>query len=93
MSLQVLDPTYDEDATILALADRPSTLADLTVGIVSNGKHGTQPFFAALDKVLREDHGVAAVVHVTKSNYSAPADAEVMDHAQQWHALIAGVGD
>ena len=72
---------------------RPEQLAGLTVGIVSNGKHGTAPFFDALEAELRDRHGVADVVRVVKPNYSAPAGDEIMDAARTWHALVAGIGD
>ncbi len=65
----------------------------MTVGIVSNGKYGTKPFFDAFERELIERHGVAAVVRRTKSNYSAPADAAIMDEARRWHVLVAGIGD
>ena len=93
MTIEVLDPTYGDDTNEFALADRLPTLEGATVGIISNGKVGTRPFFDALERALSEQHGVAEVVRVTKSNASAPADAEIMDRAKQWHALVAGVGD
>ena len=91
--IEVLDPTADESTVEFRSAPRPDSLAGLTVGIVSNGKQGTQPFFDALDATLRARHGVAEVVRVVKSNYSAPAGEEIMDGARRWHALVAGIGD
>jgi hypothetical protein len=93
MTIEVLDPTYGESAVAFAPAARPERLVGLTVGIVSNGKHGTAVFFDALEAELRERHGVAEVVRVVKPNYSAPAGDEIMDAAQTWHALVAGIGD
>ena len=43
--------------------------------------------------MLREEMGVAEVVWRTKSNYSAPADAHIVDEIKRWHAVVAGVGD
>ena len=93
MPIEVLDPTYGDDTREFALAGRPLSLKGATVGVISNGKQGTHPFFEALERELLEHHGVAQVVRVTKSNYSAPADREIMDRARQWNALVAGVGD
>jgi hypothetical protein len=93
MPIEVLDPTYGESAAAFAPALRPDQLAGLTVGIVSNGKHGTAPFFEALEAELRDRHGVADVVRVVKPNYSAPAGDGIMDAARTWHALVAGIGD
>ena len=93
MTIEVLDPTYGDDTNEFTLAGRPVSLEGSTVGVISNGKQGTPPSFDALDRELLERHGVAEVVRVTKSNYSAPADPDLMDRARQWTALVAGVGD
>ena len=91
--IEVLNPTYEESAIGFGPATRPDALAGRTVGIISNGKHGTVPFFDALASELRDRYGVADVVLVVKPNYSAPAGAEILDRARRWHALVAGVGD
>ena len=93
MTIEILDPTYEESASDLAISPRLQTLDGLTVGIVSNGKHGTGRFFDALADHLRSHHGVAAVELVVKSNYSAPAGDEIMDATKTWHAVISGIGD
>jgi hypothetical protein len=64
-----------------------------TVGFITNGKEGTKGFFTHLDRMLREDMGVANVVWRQKTNYSAPADAHIVDEARQWHAAVTGIGD
>ncbi len=93
MTIEVLDPTYEHGGARFALAPRLPTLAGTTIAFVSNGKKNTQPFFDALERELRDRYGVSRVVRRTKANYSAPAEAEVLTDAGQWHALIAGVGD
>lgn len=93
MSLEVLDPSHESDTRAFALARRLDALKGATVGIVSNGKKGTQPFFDALERELVERYGVAKVVRRTKANYSAPAEPELLNEAERWQALIAGVGD
>ena len=93
MTIRVLDPTAGEAAATGKLAPRLSTLRGKTVGFISNGKVGTKGFFAHLDRILREEHGVANVVSRTKSNYSAPADTHIADEIKQWDAVISGIGD
>jgi hypothetical protein len=93
MTLRVLDPTNETKPIAGALAERPSTLRGKTVGIISNGKEGTKEYFAHLDRMLRQELGVGDVVWRTKSNYSAPADAYIVDEIKKWHAVVAGVGD
>jgi hypothetical protein len=93
MSFLVLDPTSEKAAPLGAAAPRPGTLKGKTVGFISNGKKGTKGFFAHLERLLVEEHGVAKVVIRTKSNYSAPADADIVAEIKHWDAAISGIGD
>jgi len=93
MTLRVLDPTNETKAAGGQPAARPASLQGKTVGFISNGKEGTKGYFAHLERLLREELGVANVVWRTKSNYSAPADAHIVDEIKRWHAVVAGVGD
>lgn len=93
MTIEILDPTYEEGASAFAVSPRLDTLQGMTLGVVSNGKHGTGRFFDALGDHLRSEYGVAAVERIVKPNYSAPAGAEIMDATKSWHAVISGIGD
>jgi hypothetical protein len=93
MTLRVLDPTNEMKAAGGKLAERLASLQGKTVGFISNGKEGTKGYFTHLERMLREELGVADVVWRTKSNYSAPADAYIVDELKSWHAVVAGVGD
>ena len=93
MIFRVLDPTNEMKAAGTQPAARPSSLEGATVGFISNGKEGTKGYFAQLERMLREELGVASVVLRTKSNYSAPADAHIVDEIKNWHAVVTGVGD
>ncbi len=93
MTIDVLIPTYNEHAARFQPASRVTNLEGSTIGIISNGKHGTVAFFDAMEAELRDRHRVADVVRLTKPNYSAPAPADLLSQARHWHALIAGIGD
>ncbi|MBM3647863.1 MAG: hypothetical protein FJX11_08740 [Alphaproteobacteria bacterium] len=93
MTFRVLDPTPEKAPPIGQLAPRLGSLRGKTVGFISNGKEGTKGFFAHLDRLLREQHGVADVVMRTKSNYSAPADPHIVAEIRSWHAVVSGIGD
>ncbi len=93
MAIEFLDPTHESGPAAFAPAKRLATLKGATVGIVSNGKKGTKPFFDAFERELKERFGVARIVRTTKSNYSAPAEAEIMTEAERWQALVSGIGD
>jgi len=91
--IRVLDPSNESKATGTKPAPRPSSLAGKTVGFISNGKEGTKGYFAHVERMLREELGVANVVWRTKSNYSAPADQHIIDEIKNWQAVVTGVGD
>lgn len=93
MPLEVLDPTYGEQASSFAAARRLAAIDGATIAIVSNGKKNTAPFFDAVEHELRTVYGAAEVVRLIKSNYSAPADVELLSDAARWHGLISGIGD
>lgn len=93
MTLRVLDPTNETSPAVGQLAPRPTALRGTTVGFISNGKEGTKRYFAALERLLRAEFGVADVAWRTKSNYSAPADAAIIDEIKRWQAVVTGVGD
>jgi hypothetical protein len=93
MTLRVLDPTHEKKVSGARPAPRPASLEAKTVGFISNGKEGTKGFFVQVERMLREELGVAHVVWRTKSNYSAPAEANIVDEIRRWQAVVTGVGD
>ena len=93
MILRVLDPTNEMREASGQPAARPSSLQGKTIGFISNGKEGTKGYFTQLERMLREEFGVGQVIWRTKSNYSAPADARIIDEIPKWDAVVAGVGD
>jgi hypothetical protein len=93
MTIRVLDPSNERHVAQARLAERAVSLRGKTVGFISNGKEGTKGYFRHLERMLREDLGIADVVWRTKSNYSAPAEAAIVDEIRKWQAVVAGVGD
>jgi hypothetical protein len=93
MIFRVLDPTNEMRVVGGRPAARPSSLRGKTIGFISNGKEGTKGYFAQLERLLRGEFGAADVIWRTKSNYSAPADAHIIDEVPKWDAVVTGVGD
>ena len=93
MGFQVLDPTNDRSLPLGQLAPRSGELRGKTVGFISNGKEGTKGFFVHLDRMLRQEFGVANVVSRVKWNYSAPADGYIVGEIANWDAVVTGIGD
>lgn len=93
MAIEILDPSHESAGAPFAPAPRLETLEGRTVAVLSNGKKGTQPFFDALERELKERYRVAEVVRLVKSNYSAPAEPPLLRDSARWHALVSGIGD
>jgi hypothetical protein len=93
MTIRVLNPTNETEVITSDPAPRLNSLKGKTVGLISNGKEGTAGFFAHVDSLLRERYQVAEVILRTKSNYSAPAEDEIIDQARNWDLAITGLGD
>ena len=93
MTIEVLDPTFEGDASSFKYAAGLDNLKGATVGIISNGKKGTFHFFNALEDLLKKKYKSGKVIRVVKKNYSAPAEEEIMKEVKEWDAAIAGVGD
>jgi hypothetical protein len=91
--MRVLDPSHEMKASGVSLAPRLTSLEGKTVGIITNAKEGTKGYFTHLERLLRDEMGVADVVWRQKSNYSAPCDPHIVKEITNWHAVFAGVGD
>ena len=50
MSLEILDPTHEADLADFTLATRLKRGEGATIGLLSNGKKGTRPFFDAASR-------------------------------------------
>jgi hypothetical protein len=92
VSLTILDPTHESDAVQFELPTRLDTLSGKSIAIISNGKQGSGRFFDALESELI-GLGASQVVRLSKGNYSAPAEDEVMHQASQCDAIVTGIGD
>ena len=91
--MKVRDPTNEMKTTGVVLAPRLVSFEGKTIAIVTNAKEGTRGYFTHLERLLREEMGVADVVWREKSNYSAPMDAHIVQELTNWHAVFTGVGD
>ena len=93
MTIEVLDPTHEGDSREFKIASGLKDLKGSRIGLISNGKRGTLPFFNAIEELLKSKYVVREVIRVVKKNYSAPAEEEIMTEVKKWDAVIAGVGD
>jgi hypothetical protein len=90
---QFIDPTAGGGKSTVAMAPRPMDLAGKVVGLLDNTKEQGALILQTLGRVLREQHGAAKVVLLSKEHYSKPADPAIIDQlAQEAQVAIAAVG-
>jgi len=92
MSPTVLDPTDESAPQSLSAADRPESLAGLTVGLLDISKARGNVF---LDRLEERLNGLdAKVVRYTKPTFSKPAPVDLRHEiATQCDAVIEALAD
>jgi hypothetical protein len=89
----LIDPTAGGGKGKVMLAPRPMDLAGKVVGLLDNTKEQGALILETLGRALREQHGAARVVLLSKEHYSKPADPLIIDQiAQEAQVAIAAVG-
>ena len=91
--MKILNPTIEAQIPDFNLAERVDNLSNAVVGIISNGKQGTDPFFEIFSNFLKEKFDVKSVESLVKQNYSAPAEEEITSRITKWDVAITGIGD
>jgi len=91
--MDVLDPTAEARPQSVSRAPRLAALHHRRIGLLSNGKIAVAPLFDQLEALLREAWTPAEVLRLTKGNYSAPAEPDVIRQLARCHLIVTGVGD
>jgi hypothetical protein len=92
--LRVLSPVGETVRETVTIPPLPASLAGRTVGFVDNTKHNFDRLADEIGAVLREHHGVKAVIRRRKANASTPAAPEILvDLAKTCDVVFAGSGD
>ena len=92
--LRVLSPVGDTRWERVTVPGLPTDLAGRTVGFVDNTKHNFDRLADEIGGILRERHGVKAVVRRRKANASTPAAPEILaELAKTCDVVFAGSGD
>jgi hypothetical protein len=92
--IRVLSPVGVASGDRFVVPALPLDLAGRSVGFVDNTKPNFDQLVDELAGLLRQRHGVAAIVHKKKSNCSTPAPAELLaELAKTCDLVFAGSGD
>ena len=91
--MYVLDPTAEAKPQPVSRAPRLDSLHHRSIGLLSNGKAAVAPLFDHLESLLRQEWNAHEVLRLTKGNYSAPADPDLIRALARYHLIFTGVGD
>jgi hypothetical protein len=72
----------------------PAALAGRTVGFIDNTKHNFDRLADEIGAILRDRHGIKAVMRRRKANAATPAAPEILvELAKTCDVVFAGSGD
>ncbi len=92
--LAVLDPTVQPIPAHAVVAERPTTLDGLVVGLLANGKPNSVELLDAVSDVLADSYQFRKVVVRNKGNASRPCPAPIIEEmAQECDVIITASGD
>ena len=91
--MYVLDPTAETNPKPVSRAPRLDSLHHRRIGLLSNGKASVAPLFDHLETLLRQEWKAREVLRLTKGNYSAPAEPDLIRALARCHLIFTGVGD
>ena len=90
----VLHPAAEEISEDYELAPRLGQLKGMTVGLIDNHKKNSDVYLDELERLLKEEFGVAQVRRYRKISQSMPSPEEVLDElAKECDATIHAVAD
>ena len=92
--IAVLDPTVAPLPADGVVADRPTTLDGVTIGLLANGKMNSVEMLTALHDVLADRYEFGGVVERNKMNASRPCPEDIIDEmAAKCDVVITSSGD
>ena len=92
--LVVLDPTVEPLPADGVVADRPTSLDGLTIGLLANGKLNSVEMLIAIHDVLADRFEFGAVVERNKHNASRPCPDDIIDElVDRCDVVVTSSGD
>ena len=94
--MRILDPTIRAAGIPVTAqpAPRPERLAGVTLGLLANGKSNGMVLLDRIADLLRERHGIGAVVRLSKTNASVPLTEEQAEPLiKRCAVVVTAIGD
>ena len=93
MGLRVLDPRLEAEGDRMTMAPPLRALDGAIVGLLDNGKIGTERFYDHVESMLRSRFGVREFIRRRKPDSSRPAPPETLGELSGADAILSAVGD
>ena len=94
MTVRIFDPTNEVKGRRISYAQRPESIAGLTVGLVDNSKHNSDQLLLRIAGLLERDYGARAHIMRRKHSAGAQPHAEIVEEFKNaCDVIVAGVGD
>ena len=93
MPTVIVNPMNETPQAASGAAPRLNTLAGKTLGLLDISKPGGSAFLDRMEVLLKDRHGVAQVVRVSKPTFTKRAPAEVIAQLRGLDAVIEALAD
>ena len=92
--IRVLSPVGEVIGEAISVPPLPRAWAGRTVGFLDNTKSNFDRLVTEIGALMRDEHGVARVIHKKKANASTPAPPELLaELAKECDVVFAGSAD
>jgi hypothetical protein len=93
MPVQLVNPMNERIPEGSRPAARLTRLEGRTIALVDISKPGGSIFLDRLEKRLKDEYGVAAIIRAMKPTFAKPAPAGVLEKIRHVDAVIEGLAD
>ena len=92
--IRILSPIGEVTAEAMSVPPLPRGWTGRTVGFLDNTKSNFDRLVTEMGALLRDEHGVARVIHRKKANASTPAPPELLaELSKECDVVFAGSAD
>jgi hypothetical protein len=93
MTLRVLDPRLSAEGEALRMAPPLTSLKGAVVGLIDNGKIGTERLYDHIADILKTEHGVREFIRRRKPDPTRPVSREMLAEMTGADAILSAIGD
>jgi hypothetical protein len=93
MPIRLVNPLNETAPNVAPAAPRLSGIAGKSIALLDISKPGGSIFLDRIELRLKERHGVASVLRVTKPTFAKPAPEGVIEKIRGADAVIEGLAD